>query len=210
MLLLGFFVSASALSKVGAQRKAERVGSVVEKGDQRDAGQVLANGGLYAIAALFYLASPSPVWYAMSAGALAASAADTWATEVGTLLGSEPISILSGERVAPGTSGGISIAGTAASVAGALFIAAGATIAHWPASFAAVALGGVAGALADSLVGGTLEARRWCDLCAVPTERLVHTCGTATRHIGGLVKFDNDAVNAVCSGIGALVALLLS
>lgn len=209
LLLLSFFVSSSALSKLGEREKAERVGPVVEKGGQRDVGQVLANAAVLGAAALGYLLFPSPVWYAMGAGAVAASTADTWATEVGTFVGGEPISIISGNRVPPGTSGGVSLVGTAAAVAGALFIAAGATLANWPVPFTAIALGGIAGALADSLLGGTLQARRWCELCARATERRMHNCGTATRHAAGLEKVDNDAVNAICSGVGALVALLL-
>lgn len=209
-LLLSMFVSASALSRLGERQKTERVGSVLEKGGERDAGQVFANGGVYAVAALGSLLAPSPIWYAIGAGALAASAADTWATEVGTLAGGDPISIVSGRRVAPGTSGGISLLGTAVGVGGALFMGTAAALTSWPVPFAAVALGGVAGALADSLLGATVQARRWCDLCAKSTERLVHSCGTPTSHAGGLVGFDNDAVNAVCSGVGALVALLLS
>jgi uncharacterized protein (TIGR00297 family) len=209
-LLLAMFVSASALSRLGERQKAERVGPVVEKGDERDATQVLANGGLYAAAALGSLLAPSPIWYAIGAGTLAASAADTWATEVGTLAGGEPISIVSGRRVAPGTSGGITLVGTVAGVVGAVFIAAAAALANWQVPFAAVALAGVAGALADSLLGATVQARRWCELCAKSTERLVHSCGTMTSHARGLAGFDNDAVNAVCSGVGALVALLLS
>jgi uncharacterized protein (TIGR00297 family) len=209
-LLLSVFVSASALSKLGEQRKAKLVGSVVQKGDERDAGQVLANGGIYAMAALGYIVFPSPVWQAVGMGALAASAADTWATEVGTLAGGEPISIISRMSVPPGTSGGVTLVGTMAGAAGALFVAAGATLANWPVPFAAVALGGMTGALADSVLGATVQARRWCDLCAKSTERLVHDCGTSTRHVGGVAGFDNDAVNAVCSGVGALVALLLS
>jgi uncharacterized protein (TIGR00297 family) len=210
VLLLSMFVSASALSRLGERKKAERVGAVVGKGGERDGGQVLANGGVFALAALGSLLAPSPIWYAMGAGALAASTADTWATEVGTLKSGDPISIISGRRVPPGTSGGITLVGTAAGVGGALFIGAVVALAYWPASFAAVALGGVAGALADSLLGATLQSRRWCDLCATATERLVHSCGTPTRHAGGLAGFDNDAVNAACSGVGALVALLLS
>jgi uncharacterized protein (TIGR00297 family) len=209
-LLLTMFVPASALSRLGERQKAERVGPVVEKGGERDAGQVVANGGMYAVAALGSLLGPSPIWYAIGAGALAASAADTWATEVGTLAEGDPISIISGRRVAPGTSGGISLMGTAAGVGGALFIGAGAALTDWPVRFAAVALGGVAGTLADSLLGATVQTRRWCERCSESTERHVHSCGTPTRHRGGLVGFDNDAVNAVCSGVGALVALLLS
>jgi uncharacterized protein (TIGR00297 family) len=210
VLLLSLFVSASALSRLGERKKAERVGSIVEKGDERDARQVIANGGVFALTALGSLLAPSPIWYAMGAGALAASTADTWATEVGTLLGGDPISIISGRRVAPGTSGGITLVGTVAGAGGALFIGAVALLANWPVAFAAVALGGVAGALADSLLGATLQSRRWCEPCATATERLVHSCGRPTRHAGGLAGFDNDAVNAACSGVGALVALLLS
>ena len=210
LLLSSFFVTASTLSKLGARRKAELVGSVTQKGGERDAMQVLSNGGLFAVAALGHLLFPSPFWYATGIGALAASTADTWATEVGTLSAREPVSIVSRKKVAPGTSGGVTAIGSVAGAAGALFIAAGAVLAHWPVPFAAVALGGMAGALADSFLGATVQARRWCDVCATPTERLAHSCGTATRHAGGLAGLDNDAVNAVCSAVGALVAILLS
>jgi uncharacterized protein (TIGR00297 family) len=210
LLLFSFFVTASVLSRLGERTKSQVVGPVVQKGGERDARQVLSNGGVFALSALGYLLLPSPIWYATGIGALAASTADTWATEIGTLPGGEPVSIISGKRVPPGTSGGITLIGTAAAAGGALFIAAGGALASWPVAFAAVALGGMAGALADSLLGATLQARRWCDLCACSTERLVHTCGTRTQHAGGVAGFDNDVVNAVCSAVGALVALLLS
>jgi uncharacterized protein (TIGR00297 family) len=210
LLLSSFFVTASALSKLGERRKAELVGSVIEKGGERDAMQVLSNGGLFAVAALGHLLFASPIWYGIGIGALAASTADTWATEVGTLSGREPVSIVSGKKVAPGTSGGVTAIGSVAGAAGALFIAAGAVLAHWPVPFAAVALGGMAGALADSFLGATVQARRWCDVCATATERLMHSCGAVTRHARGLARLDNDAVNAICSAVGALVAILLS
>ena len=208
-LLLSFFTSATALSKFGERQKAIRIGPVVAKGTERDAGQVLANAGVYSAAALAYLFWPSSVWAAVGAGAIAASAADTWATEVGVLAG-DPRSIISGRIVPPGTSGGVTLLGTAAGLAGAMFIAAGVALASWQVTFAATVLGGLAGALADSLLGATLQARRWCDVCAQSTERLVHNCGNATRHAHGLRGFDNDLVNTVCSALGALVALLLS
>jgi uncharacterized protein (TIGR00297 family) len=209
-LLFVFFVTSSALSKLGQGKKADLVSPVVQQDSARNARQVLANGGVYAISALGYVLVPSPMWYATAIGALAASTADTWATEVGTLAGGLPVSILSAQKVPPGTSGGVTLIGTMAGAGGALFIAAGATLANWPVPFAAAALGGMAGALADSLLGATLQSRRWCDVCAAPTERLVHACGAPTRHAGGVAGFENDAVNAACSGVGALVALLLS
>ena len=210
VLLVSFFVSASALTRLGERNKAERVGAIAEKGGERDIGQVLANGGVFALAALGHILSPGPMWYAFAAGALAASTADTWATEVGTLAGGEPVSIMSGKHVPVGTSGGVTVVGTMAAIGGALFIAAVATLAKWPLPFAAITLGGIAGALTDSLLGATLQARRWCDVCARGTERLIHSCGAPTRAVGGLPGFNNDLVNAVCSAVGALVALLLS
>jgi len=210
ILLLSFFTAASALSNLGARQKAERAGAIVEKSHERDAAQVLANGGVFAVAALGHIFIASPVWYAMAAGAVAASASDTWATEIGILAAKEPISIVTRKRVPTGTSGGITLVGSLAGVGGAFFIAVVATLANWPVALTAVALGGVAGALADSVLGGTLQARRWCDVCAKGTERLRHSCGTPTRLVGGLAGLDNDLVNAVCSGVGALVALVLS
>ncbi|HST07875.1 MAG TPA: DUF92 domain-containing protein [Gemmatimonadaceae bacterium] len=209
-LLLSLFISSSALSRVGQARKASLVDSVVEKGSERDAGQVLANGGVFAVAALGQLASPSPLWLALGAGAIAASTADTWATEIGTLSRAGPVSILSLKRVPAGTSGGVTALGNVAAAAGAAFIAAEATLASWPVPFAAVAVGGMAGALADSVLGATVQARRWCEACSASTERLVHTCGARTTHAAGLEGFDNDVVNAVCSAVGALVALGMS
>lgn len=210
VLLLSLFVTGSALSKLGERKKSELVRRIVEKSGERDARQVLANGGIYAVAAAGSLVFPSPVWYALGAGALAASTADTWATELGTLIGGVPVSISSARRVPPGTSGAVTLAGTAAGIGGALFIAAGATLANWPVPFTAVALGGMAGALADSVLGAWMQDRRWCDRCDESTERIVHSCGTPTRRAGGVAGFDNDAVNAACSGVGALIALLLS
>lgn len=210
VLLLTFFASTSALSRFGERKKTDLVSPVLEPDGERNARQAIANGGVYALAAIGYLVFPSPTWYATGIGALAASAADTWATEVGTLFGGEPTSLLSGRKVARGTSGAVTLVGTLAGAAGALFIGGAGALANWPVPFAAAALGGMAGALSDSIVGATLQDRRWCDVCAKSTERLVHSCGTPTRHAGGVAGLGNDAVNVVCSGMGALVALLLS
>jgi len=61
LLLISFFASSSALSRLGSRRKAELVGSVSQKGGERDAMQVLSNGGLFAASALGYLLLPSPL-----------------------------------------------------------------------------------------------------------------------------------------------------
>jgi uncharacterized protein (TIGR00297 family) len=198
------------LSKIGEDRKSKRVAAIVEKFGERDATQVLANGAVYAAAALGHIANNSPIWYALGIGALAASAADTWATEIGTLSARRPVSIVTGLPIPAGTSGGITILGLLASIFGALFIAAGGALARWPIPFTAIVLGGLAGGLSDSLLGATLQTRRWCDVCAKATERVVHDCGNPTRRTGGINHLGNNAVNAICSAVGALITLLLS
>jgi len=212
-LLILYFVSSTVLSRLGRAEKEERTSSVVAKGGQRDAIQVLANGGVFTLAAIATLIHPDVRWMTLGAGSLAAAAADTWATEIGTLYGRRPLSILSGRRIPTGTSGGISVAGTAASVAGALFIAVVASVGTGVADrgrlMVPVFVAGVAGSLIDSLLGATLQSRRWCETCQRETERHVHDCGTSTSHRRGLGLLNNDVVNLVSTIAGGLLAALL-
>ena len=211
VLLVALFISATALSRYRRVTKLVRVGDMVEKGSERDAWQVAANGGVFTAAAIASLIHPSPIWLPVAAGAIAASTADTWATEVGILADHPPRLITTGEAVRVGTSGGITLAGTLAGLAGAAFIAALALLLGWGfrSALAAVA-GGIAGSMVDSVVGATLQRRRWCDHCGQSTERLLHSCGTTTRPQGGLRWVDNDVVNAVGSVTGAVAGLVLA
>lgn len=213
VLLILYFLSASALSRWGARRKEVAARGMVEKGGARDALQVLANGGVFALAALLSLFFPghSERWMALGAGALASSASDTWATEIGTLVGGTPRSILGGAPVPLGMSGGITTLGTLAAAAGALFVAFVALALAWPTRVALAAIiGGGAGSTLDSLLGATLQQRRWCDCCARATERVIHDCGTSTRRAGGVGWLDNDVVNFVCTAAGGLIALVIT
>jgi uncharacterized protein (TIGR00297 family) len=217
VLLLTFFLTSNALSRLGAHRK-QSLAEIWAKGARRDAGQVLANGGLAALLATVHALHPSPYLAGAFAGALAAVTADTWATEIG-VLGSAPRMIHNGQRVSAGTSGAVSLAGTAAAGLGAAAIGvlatwlslAGALPAHEPplGLGCSVAAGGLAGALADSLLGATLQAGYHCVRCDKPTEKRRHGCGTVTRRTSGLSWLDNDGVNFLASAVGAAVAALL-
>jgi uncharacterized protein (TIGR00297 family) len=210
-LLILYFVSSTILSKVGKSRKEARTSAIVAKGGQRDAIQVLANGGVFALAAVAMLVAPSARWIALGAGSLAAAAADTWATEVGTLFGGTPRSVLGWRPVPAGTSGGVSLIGTLAAVAGSAFIAIITTSFGWTPKLAvAVAVGGIVGAMVDSVVGATIQSRRWCDACEQETERETHDCGTETRRLRGVRWLDNDAVNFVSNTVGGVLAVLLA
>lgn len=210
-LLILYFAFSTLLSHLGRDVKERRTAGVVVKGGERDAAQVLANGGLFAAAALVTLVRPDVRWIVLGAASLAASAADTWATEIGTLYGGEPRSVLAPwRRVPAGTSGGVSLIGTVGAVAGALVIAGIVLALGWTWFVGQrVFIGGLVGTLADSLLGATIQGRRWCDRCDRSTERLVHDCGTSTRTAGGLAWLDNDLVNFLSNAVGGIVAALL-
>src|SRR5512142_3414403 len=89
-LLAVFFVSSSALTRGGGRRTAS---------------QVFANGGIAAVAALLSLLGRA--WLPAFAGALAAAAADTWATEIGSRSSATPRLVTSAGPGPPGPSGGV-------------------------------------------------------------------------------------------------------
>lgn len=209
ILLVVYFVSSVALTRFRAAVKVARTDGVVAKGGPRDAIQVFANGFVFALAAALWVATAWEGWRAIGAGALAASASDTWATEIGTLSRNEPRSMVTWRRVPPGTSGGVSTPGVVAAIAGSLFIALAAIALGWPREASVSAfVGGLAGSTVDSLLGATVQQRRWCDRCNSPTERARHGCGTASRFVGGVRWIDNDVVNVTSTLAGALLGLL--
>lgn len=214
ILLIVYFATTTLLSRLGRARKEKLTSSIIAKQGARDAWQVMANGFVFGVAALgslsSYPAPPDPGWFALGAGALGASAADTWATELGVLYGGTPRSILHWRTVPPGTSGAVSAIGSVGAVLGAIAIGAVALVLGASTLVAgAVVLGGLAGALLDSLLGATVQSRLWCDRCGVETEREVHDCGRPTHPIRGTTWIDNDLVNFLAGIAGGLVALSL-
>ncbi len=206
-----FFYSSVLLSTWRAGDKRHRSRAVLPESRARNAWQVLANGGLFAVAGLGW--GFFGWWQAglFAFGALATAMADTWATEVGMALKSAPRSILSWKPVIPGTSGGMSAFGSGAAVIGA-FVMALCAVASFTVPFdvprlEAVFIGGLAGTMVDSLLGASVQSRRWCDECAQWTERRVHTCGYRSYHRSGFRWMDNDMVNLIASLAGGLTAV---
>ncbi len=211
--LVTFYVAAEALTRWRAEEKARRTIAAVPQTAERNSTQVFANGAFFTAFALYALHHPNPRWRFAALGALAAASADTWATEVGTFLGNAPRSVVTWSVLAPGMSGGISGAGTLASVGGALLVAITgaftADLRDWRA-VAVLTLAGVLGALADSVAGATVQSKRWCDRCREWTERRVHPCGYRTKHRLGMVWLTNDLVNFICTASGAVAAIVLA
>ena len=192
-LLFAFFLTGSVLTQLAERR-----------GPSRNARQVLANGGVALLAGL--LGS-----WAGAAGAIAAAAADTWATEIGAYSPFPPHLISSGKRVTRGTSGGITALGTLGGVAGAALIA-GLTRGLSPRGmgpgFVTLVAAGVAGMLTDSVLGATLQGKYECPACDARFERGNTVCHEPVRLARGWRWLDNDGVNFVATLVGAAAAVL--
>lgn len=208
IMLISYFLASSLLTRFRRTDKSRRTKGRLEKPGARDAAQVASNGGLFVVAAFGFWVSPAEFWQIAGGGAIAASAADTWATEVGSLAAGSPRSIVSGARVPVGSSGGVSVPGMIASLLGAAFVAVHATAVGWPAVAAWGSLaGGFVGSIVDSLLGATAQARFWCASCDTETERSLHDCGRIAVLRGGTRWLNNDGVNALATAAGAAVSM---
>lgn len=224
LLLITFFVTSSLLSHYQENVKAS-LAEKFSKGSRRDLWQALANGGAGALIAAATLVVPRTEGYLMLAafvGAMATVNADTWATELGVLNPRPPRLITTGKRVEIGTSGGVTLLGTLASLAGAaligiaavIFLFAEASITGQAMPVDAIflplpaTLGGLGGSLFDSLLGATLQAMYYSEGRQKETEKRIDPDGTPNRHLRGLAWLDNDMVNFISSGVGAGIAAL--
>ncbi|KAJ3159491.1 Transmembrane protein 19 [Irineochytrium annulatum] len=182
--LIVFYLSSSALTKVGSSRKA-KLEEDHTVGGQRNWIQVSANGLTATVLAVLsrgYIGQYDPVCFgAASTSSLrvntaltaafvahfACCAGDTWASELGILSKTQPFLITTGKVVPHGTNGGITPTGLMASAAGGTVIGlVGAlstlqgncfTLERALALIAIGVLGGLFGSLLDSFLGATLQ-----------------------------------------------------
>lgn len=185
VLLLAAFLVASITSRMGLRRKT-LLGIAEAHGGRRGAGNAIANTGIAAVAAVM-----SAFTYAHDAAllaftaALTAGASDTIASEIGKAWGRSTWLIAPLRRVPAGTSGALSLEGTAAGLIGAVGLAALAMslgLVPVTALFPIVA-GATIGSFVESGLGATLEPP-------------------------GILN--NDALNFINTGLAAFAALFIS
>nr|XP_045007671.1 transmembrane protein 19 isoform X2 [Jaculus jaculus] len=226
--LLMFFLSSSKLTKWKGEIK-KRVDSEYKEGGQRNWIQVFCNGAVPTELALLYMIESGPgeipidfskqysaSWMCLSLlAALACSAGDTWASEVGPVLSkSPPRLITTWKKVPVGTNGGVTVVGLTSSLLGGTFV--GLTYfltqlafvsdldisaPQWP----IIAFGGLAGLLGsivDSYLGATMQFTGLDE----STGMVVNSPTKEAKHVAGKPILDNNAVNLFSS---VLVALLL-
>ncbi|TLS36313.1 DUF92 domain-containing protein [Pseudalkalibacillus caeni] len=205
VLLIGaFFVSSTIWSKYKEKQKEKNV--ITEKGSRRDIFQVMANGGIAAVASLGLIFFPSPVWTGVFVASIAGSNADTWASELGVLSKGMPLSLRGFIRVQPGTSGAVSPFGTVAALAGSLFIGGIAAFLFKLSLPDAIilAVAGFIGNLIDTFFGAFFQITYKCEKCGIESEKRFH-CETRTSPVKGYYWLNNDTVNLLSSLLAGVI-----
>ncbi|MEZ0053027.1 uncharacterized protein (TIGR00297 family) [Mycobacterium sp. MAA66] len=194
-----FFVLTSIIT---AYRREHREGS-----HQRGLSQVVVNGVIpVMIPVIGYAVTGDQIWMFAYIGGIAASTADSWASEIGRFSSRPPISLRTRRRVPGGTSGAVSALGLAATWFGGLAIGITGALISKPSLIVVGIAAGLVGSLLDSVLGATVQGRYRCPTCHAALEETRH-CGGHTELSYGYRWIDNDVVNACANATGMGVAL---
>ena len=159
-VLAVFVVTGTATTRYGRDRK-EEIG-LADHDRGRGFRNVFANGTVAFVAVVAHAVTSSPTVESFAVlgfvGCMATATADTASSEIGSVAG-KPRLITTLEPVPPGTDGGVSWQGEVITVAASVSVGIVAyLVGVLPVEGAAVAaLGGIAGAHADSFLGATVE-----------------------------------------------------
>ena len=210
-------LAATFLLTIGAGKLSRRVREPIEeklhaKTGRRDAVQIFCNVFAGADFLLLRTVTGERCFLWAYGGAMAASLADSLASELGVLSRRQPRDILTLRPAEKGLSGAVSPLGLLASLLGAGVIAAlcaaGWGWGHGTQMFFGVAAAGFLAALADSALGSAAQAKYRCGVCGALTEKKQH-CGADAVLERGLCFVTNDVVNLCNNFAGALLAAIL-
>ncbi|MEI8135260.1 MAG: DUF92 domain-containing protein [bacterium] len=205
-LLMMFFLSGSLLGKLNEP-----------KGDRRDWKQVVCNGAIPAIAVtvIYFRHDLREEFTLLFLGALATATADTWATEIGIRFGRRTYNIFTFRETTKGLSGGVSVAGLAASIVASFAIASTSMVQFSQSDslcglvlvkvIPVITIAGTVGALLDSIIGATLQVKY--KLLDGTISELSTEGGS---RISGVRFIGNNATNLIATLWGGLLAVWLS
>lgn len=204
--ILFFFLSSTLLGRLSKNKNAS---SDKKSGGARDEVQVWVNGGIYTTLLISSSFFQSDLLTLIACISIAISTADTWSSEAGMALRGKTYDILRRKKVPSGVSGGVSISGTLAGLAGALAASYTAYIVFKMndiSSLYTIAAYGFAGMLTDSFLGAWIQVKflnektlDWSDQAQGPYDK--------TK---GLLFINNDMVNLLSNLIICCLYLLLS
>lgn len=195
VLLIAFFLS-SNLVGIPFGKRSELLNRQPSQ-ERRSGAQVWANGFWFSFFICIWFVSKADMFLIGAIGAIATACADTWATEVGTRFDkARTYLITTFRKVDPGTDGGISLPGTLAAICGAAFIAL--LSLFFDKNFAFISTismiaGGLVGTFADSWLGAWYQFEKRPLLVIFASDEYQ----------------DNNTVNLLATGIGALVSILI-
>lgn len=207
--LAATFIFTIIAGKLSGKKRESLEKKLHAKSGARDSAQVFCNVGLSALMAVIYGLTGSESFLCACGAALAASLADSLASELGILNKTPPRDICTFKKVQPGISGGVSPLGLAMSFVGAAII--GAVCLGWGRGFAMsalITLCGFLAALVDSVLGSRVQAKYRCAVCGGLTEKKLH-CGRPGTLEKGLAFVNNDMVNFLNNLSAVILALLL-
>ncbi len=164
IVLLGAFFIAGTLATSLGRRKKEQLGIAEKNKGQRTASQVLANGGVAALAGFLAWLYPQHLvaWQLAVAASLASASADTLSSELGSIYGRNFYNILTFKKDTCGLDGVISLEGTLWGIAGSILIALIYFAAYGHPSLTWwIILAGFIGNITDSILGAALERKGW-------------------------------------------------
>ncbi|EPH95586.1 TIGR00297 family protein [Enterococcus faecalis 13-SD-W-01] len=184
--------------------------------ETRNHKQVLANLLPGVCSLLFFFQTQNELFLIGYAASISSAAADTWASEIGTLSKKVPRSILTFRTMPTGISGGISILGTFASICGAGFLSGLFYLLHALSLFHLTTaryfwlpfLLGILGSLIDSLLGAVFQVIYRCQICGELTEKRSHH-QTETKKVQGLCWFTNNWTNFFATSLVTLFSWII-
>ena len=204
VLALTLFTVAAVVTKITSKLYAKK--AHVESKNTRGVIQILANGLLTAVLAAVWFFTIAKWALLLAFVVLIEEFADSMSSDVGRLASKPPVDILRFKRVPAGTSGGVSLLGTSASLI-ATYLAGLFVLLFFKDPILYVVISGIAffGTLIDSVLGSLVQGLFECPICGAITEKRTH-CDSPTKLIKGFAAINNSLVNFLSGALTAAVA----
>lgn len=186
-----FFIFSSLIGKIiGLKQNTHR------NHPKRNISQVIANGSISLIICIVgYFTKDDGFLFFLFLSSVSAANSDTWATEIGKLSKTKPVSIIGFKKMEPGLSGGITHIGTFGSLLGSITIGAVSyALGVDVIVFFGIVLTGFIGSLIDSVLGATFQVK-----FITPDGKITETHSINSEQIKGIKWIDNNIVNFFCT-----------
>ncbi|MCL2355162.1 MAG: DUF92 domain-containing protein, partial [Oscillospiraceae bacterium] len=163
-ILMVVFLFTVLTDKISNDIKKQITTNIEKKGSKRDVFQVLVNAGPGAIAILLYYFTTNDVFIFIFGILMSATLADCMASNLGMLSSAKPVDITRFKKIDNGLSGGVTLIGITASLAGATII--GVTWFIYTRNILELLLiifAGFLGGVIDSILGSLFQIKYKCE-----------------------------------------------